>query len=66
MLATLAKVCSENSVQFKLVKRRYKSSSVADKKLANVGLDVGVDQSDNDPTRPGRTQILTALFKAKH
>ena len=26
---------------------------VADKNIANVRLDVGVDQGDNNPTRPG-------------
>ena len=40
----------------------YKFSSIADKNLANVG----VDQGDNDPTRPMRTQVLTAPFKAKY
>ena len=38
-LAILAKVCSEDSVQFKLVNERFVSSSVADNSLANVGLD---------------------------
>ena len=48
-----------------MVNGRYKSSSVADKNMANVWLDVGVDQGDNDPTRPGRTRVPTIPFKAK-
>ena len=67
MLATLAaKVCSEDSIQFKLVNGRYISSSVADKNLTNVGLDVGTNQGDNDLTRSGRTSLPTDLFKVKH
>ena len=49
-----------------MVNGRYKSSSVIDKNLANIGLDVGIDQGNNDPTRPRRTRVPTAPFKAKH
>ena len=44
MLAALTKVCSEYSGQFKLVNKRFISSSVGDK---NLGLDVGTNQGDN-------------------
>ena len=58
-LATFAKVCSE-------VNGRYVSSSVADKNLTNVGLEVGTNQGDNDPKRTGRTGVPTTILKAKH
>ena len=54
MLAALAKVCSEDSVSFKLVNERCISSSVADKNLTNLELDIEVPiKVINDPTRPG-------------
>ena len=42
MLATLAKICFEDSVEFKLVNGGFISSSVEDKSLANVGLVVAI------------------------
>ena len=45
-------VYSEDSGQFKVVNGRCISSSVADKNLTNVRLDVGVNQGDDDLTRP--------------
>ena len=63
MLATLAKVCSKDSDQFKLVNGRYISSSIADKNLTNVRLGIGANQGDNDPKRPGRTQVPTTSFR---
>ena len=49
MLATLAKVYSEDSVQFKLGNgRRCTSSNVTEIKLTNVGLDLGDNQGDDD------------------
>ena len=65
MLATLAKVYSEDFVPFQLVNGRCISSSDADKHLTNGGLDKGTN-CDNDPTRPWRTGILTAPFNAMH
>ena len=51
MLDTLAKVCSEHSVIFKLGNERCISCSVADKNLTNVGLDIGANGGNNGPTR---------------
>ena len=63
ILATLV-----DSVHFNLVNGICTSSSVTDKNLATVGLDVGTNQDDNDPTRPlgGHARVPTAPFKAKH
>ena len=57
-----------DSLHFKLVNGRCTSSSVTDKNLATVELDVDTNQDDNDPTRPlgGHARVLTAPFKAKH
>ena len=52
MLGTLAKVCSE----FTLVSRRCICHLVQE--ITNVGLDVGTNQGDNDPTGPGRANIF--------
>ena len=38
-------------------------STVADKNLTNVGLDVGANQGDDNPTRSGRTRVPTTPFK---
>ena len=63
MCTTLATLV--DSVHFKL---RCTSSSATDKNLVTVGLDVGTNQGDNDPTRPlgGYERVPTAPFKAKH
>ena len=53
---------SLDSVLFKLVNGNCISSSVVDKNLANVWLDVGANQSDNDSTRPGRTCTSSDSF----
>ena len=62
-LATLV-----DSLHFKLVNGRCTSSSVTDKNLVTVGLDVGTNQDDNNPKRPlGRhARVPIAPFKAKH
>ena len=39
---------------------------IADKNLTNVGLDIGPNSGDNDPTRHGRAQAPTAPFNVKH
>ena len=56
------------TITIKLGNGRCTSSGVTDKNLAAVGLDVGTNQGDNDPTRPLRrhARVPTVPFKAKH
>ena len=50
------KDCLEDYGQFKLVNGKCVSSSITDKNLTNMELNIGANQSDNDtrndPTRP--------------
>ena len=61
-LATLTKICSKDSQLHCMVNGKCISSSVADKNLTNMGLDVSANQGDNDPTRPRMTRVPTAPF----